>query len=160
LTQQIHAVSAAGTSVLLPQISRRSKTETVSSIARAVSKRYVLMACAIILISVIFAMFGRDILQLWLRVPVSNSAVELFRYLTIAFAVLALNVVPHFVLLAVGRARLVATSNIAAGAISCVMMLWLTPLAGTDGVGYAKIAYGLITTAILVPVFVGLRFGK
>lgn len=160
LTQQIHAISAAGTSVLLPQLSRRSKTESVSAIARAVSKLYALMICAIVLTAVLFAVFGRDILQLWLRLPVSTETVELFRYLTVAFAVLALNVVPHFVLLAVGHARLVATSNIAAGAISCVLMLWLTPLAGTDGVGYAKIAYGLITTAILVPVFVGLRFGK
>lgn len=160
LTQQIHAISAAGTSVLLPQLSRRSKTESLSGIARAVSKLYALMTCAIVLTAVLFAVFGRDILQLWLRQPVSTEAVELFRYLTVAFAVLALNVVPHFVLLAVGRARLVATSNIAAGAISCVLMLWLTPLAGTDGVGYAKIAYGLIMTAILVPAFVGLRFGK
>jgi hypothetical protein len=39
-------------------------------------------------------------------------------------------------------------------------MLWLTPMAGADGAGYAKIAYGLITTAILVPVFFRLRFGK
>lgn len=160
LTQQIHAIAAAGTSVLLPQLSRRSATETASGIARSVSKLYALMICAIVLTAALLAVFGRDILQLWLRLPVSPESVEIFRYLTVAFAVLALNIVPHFVLLAVGRAWLVATSNIAAGAISCVLMLWLTPLAGIDGVGYAKIAYGLVTLAVLVPAFVGLRFAK
>ena len=160
LPQQIHAICAAGTSVLLPQLSRRLQTETGPNIARAVSKLYAFMAGAIVLTAVLLAYFGRDILQLWLRLPPSPGSVKLFFYMTVAFAILALNVIPHFVLLSVGRVRLVAMSNIAAGAISCVLMLWLTPMAGADGVGYAKIAYGLITMAVLVPVFVGLRFAK
>ena len=160
LAQQIHAIPAAGSSVLLPQLSRRGRTETHADIARAVSKIYALMICAIVLTAVALAAFGRDILQWWLRLPVSAESVQLFRYLTVAFAVLALNVVPYFVLLAIGRARLAAAATIGAGAISCALMLWLTPLAGIDGVGYAKIAYGLVTTAILVPAFIGLRFAK
>jgi len=160
LTQQIHAVSAAGASVLLPRLSRRNSTEASDGSARTAWTVYLCMACAIVLTAVLLATFGREVLQLWLRLSVSPETVQLFRQLTLAFAVLAMNVVPHFALLARGRVRRVAVSNIAAGAISCALMLWLTPLAGIDGVGYAKITFGLIMTAALLPVFAAMRFAR
>jgi O-antigen/teichoic acid export membrane protein len=158
LTQQLHAVSAAGASVLLPRLSRLGPTQDGS--ARVAWTIYVWMACAIVVVAVLLAIFGRQVLQLWLRVSVSPETVKLFRQLTVAFAVLAINVVPHFALLARSRVRRVAVSNIVAGAISCVLMLWLTPIVGIDAMGYAKISFGLITTAALLPVFVAMRFAR
>ena len=147
LTQQRHAISAAGASVLLPRLSLRSAEETSDSGARAAWTVFLWMACAIVLTAVLLATFGREVLNVWLRMSVSLETVQLFRQLTLASAILAMNVVPHFALLARSRVRRVAVSNIGAGAISCALMLWLTPVVGIDAIGYAKIAFGLITTA-------------
>jgi O-antigen/teichoic acid export membrane protein len=160
LTQQIHAVSAAGASVLLPRLSRWRSTRARDDSARAAWAIYLWMAGSIAVVAALLALFGRDVLQFWLRQPVAPDTLQLFRQLTFAFAVLAMNVVPHFALLANGHVRLVAMSSIAAGAVSCVLMLWLTPLLGIDAVAYAKIAFGLITTATLLPVFVAMRVAR
>jgi O-antigen/teichoic acid export membrane protein len=88
--------------------------------------------------------FGRTILSLWLGEAEAEASTEALWYLTIAYWLLAINVVPHFILLAVGRMRFVAMSNLAAGIVLLVAMLVLVQPYGLVGVAVARIVYGVI----------------
>jgi O-antigen/teichoic acid export membrane protein len=88
--------------------------------------------------------YGRTILSFWLGEAEAEASAEILWYLTIAYWLLAINVVPHFILLGVGRMRFVALSNLAAGIVLSVAMVILMQLYGVVGVAIARIVYGVI----------------
>jgi len=70
-------------------------------------------------------------------------------FLVLAFFVLAMNIVPHYILLGLNRPRLVATGNIIAGLASLACCIWTIPAFGLLGGAYAKMVFGAIITFVL-----------
>jgi O-antigen/teichoic acid export membrane protein len=153
LAQQIHALSAAGLSVIFPKVSRKLEGDANFSLSRITK----LMMAGNFLASSILALglliFGRKILTLWLGEAEAEASTGVLLYLTVAYWLLAINVVPHFILLGVGKIRIVAISNLAAGLVSLFVMYMLIQHYGLVGVGIARIAYGAITLVTLVSLF-------
>lgn len=106
LAQQIHAISSAGLSVIFPKISRKiegSSSFTLRKIAHLaiMGNFFVSSGLAIILF-----MVGHDILLIRLGTSIARASSEILFYLTIGYWLLAMNVAPNFILLAIGRMKI------------------------------------------------------
>ncbi len=144
LAQQIHGLSAAGWSVLFPKISRKLEADAnfpLWQITKLTMAGNLLASSAM---AIGLLVFGREILLLWLGEAEAAASAEVLWYLTIAYWLLAINVVPHFILLGVGRMRFVAISNLLAGGILLIAMIVLVQSHGLVGVGVARILYGIV----------------
>lgn len=157
LAQQIHALSAAGLSVIFPKISRRLEGGAGFSLWRITKLTMVGNFVASGILALGLLIFGRKILTLWLGAAEAEASAEVLWYLTIAYWLLAINVVPHFILLGVGRIRVVATSNLVAGLVSLLAMFMLIQHYGLMGVGIARIIFGVIILSNFISLFVYLR---
>lgn len=149
LAQQIHAFSAAGLSVIFPKISRKMEGTanfSLSSVTKLTMTGNLLVSS---LLAFGLLIFGEEILELWLGGAEAEASADVLWYLAIGYWLLAFNVVPHFVLLGMGKIRLVALSNLAAGMVAILLMLALVQPCGLVGVGIARIAYGIVTLVTL-----------
>lgn len=149
LAQQIHALSSAGMSVLFPKVSRKLAEKAGFSlwhIAKLTMAGNLLASGALALALLIF---GNTILSLWLGTRIAESSGDALWYLTIAYWLLAINVVPHFILLGMGRIRFVAMANLGAGIVLLVAMALLVQPYGLVGIAVARILYGIIILADL-----------
>jgi O-antigen/teichoic acid export membrane protein len=157
LAQQIHALSAAGMSVIFPKVSRKLADDGSFALWRIAKLTIAgnFLVSSILMLGLLI--FGRQILTLWLGDAMAAECADVLWYLTIAYWLLAINVAPHFILLGVGRIRFVALSNIAAGVMSLIVMYVLVQLYGLMGVGIARIIYGAIILVNFVSLFEYLR---
>lgn len=157
LPQQIHAVAAAGLSVIFPMVSRKSVSGEPYYVDKSMMgimlAGFFLSACSA---SFLLA-FGDGIFTLWLRDPLPASVLEAFKYLVVAYLILALNIVPHYILLGLGRVRFIALSNLAAGTVSLLLMVGLAHKYGLASVGACRILYAVIASANFVPLFIHMR---
>ena len=144
LAQQIHALSAAGLSVLFPKVSRKLEGDANFSLWRITKLTMAGNFIASGALALVLLIFGRQILSRWLGEAGAEASTEVLWYLTIAYWLLAINVVPHFILLGVGRMRFVAVSNLAAGVVLLIVMFVLVQPYGLVGIGVARIVYGVI----------------
>ena len=153
LAQQIHALSSAGLSVIFPKLSR--KMEEISNFSiRNVAKLAIFgnfLVSSVLAIGLLI--FGHDILLVWLGPSLANASSDVLFYLTIGYWLLAMNVAPHFILLAIGRIKFVALTNIAAGVVSLIAMSILISYSGLIGVGVARVLYGVITLLNFISLF-------
>lgn len=157
LAQQIHAIPAAGLSVIFPKVSRKLEGEANFSLCRITRLAMVGNFFASGALALTLLIFGRQILSLWLGEALDESSVDVLWYLTIAYWFLAINIVPHYILLGVGRFRFVAMSNLVAGMISLIAMFVLAHSHGLMGVRVARIVYGVITLVNFLPLIEFLR---
>jgi O-antigen/teichoic acid export membrane protein len=74
--------------------------------------------------------------------------------LAVAYALMALNVVPHYALLAFGRVRFIAGLNFASGVLLALLMFELVPPFGLKGAALGRIAY---STLLAVPYLIASR---
>ncbi len=157
LAQQIHALSAAGLSVLFPKVSRKLEGDASFSLLRITKLTMAgnLLASSVLALGLLI--FGRKILSLWLGQAEAEASAEILWYLTIAYWILAANIVPHFILLGLGRMRFIAVSNFAAGITLLIVVYVLLPFHGLTGIGLARIAYGIVSLINFVPLFWHLR---
>lgn len=153
LAQQIHAFSAAAGSVIFPKISRIRARSTRAGLWRITKW----MAAGNVLSAGLLALglfvFGRKILALWLGAEEAAASTDVLRYLAVAYWLLAINVVPHFILLGLGKIRVVALANVAAGVVSLIAMPMLAQHYGLEGVGVARIIFSAIALFNVVSLF-------
>ncbi len=157
LTQQIHAVPAAATSVLFPKVSRRLEAEGSFSLSRLTKWTMLASGLASSAMAGILLLFGTDILRLWLGPAEAAAGSELLYPLTLAYWLLAQLVVPYFLLLGIGRIRFVGLASLAA-AVSAIICLYLaTDAWGVAGAPWGRVVYAIGTFSLLVPLTRHLR---
>jgi O-antigen/teichoic acid export membrane protein len=158
LAMQVHGLTAAAISVVFPFISRMRASNASFSLARATQLIFFANIFLSSLLASALLLFGKKILTLWLGAQAADaSTLKLLFYLTVAYWTLALNVTAHFVLMGLGRLRLIALSNLLGGTVSLGLMWWLAQSEGLVGVGIGRIAYGLITTMNFIPLIYQIR---
>lgn len=145
LAQQVHSLSAAGLSVLFPKVSRKLEHNASFSLWKIIKLTMVGNFLVSTSLALGLLVFGQQILLSWLGKAEADASIDILWCLTIAYWVLALNVVPHFILLGLGRMRFVAMSNLAAGIVMLVTIYALVNSYGLVGVGVARIGYGIVT---------------
>jgi len=146
LAQQVHALPAAAFSFLLPLVSSRSETSARSGL-KALFGRYVawnVLLAAALAAPLIF--LGRPILTLWMGGEFAGHAYVVLAILALAYALISVNVVPHYTLLGLGQVRFVSLANLAGGVLSAIAVAALLPLIGLNGAGVGRLLYGPATT--------------
>jgi len=151
LTMQIHAASAAGLSVIFPKVSRKLEGQGNFSLSRIA----LLAISANLAISTVLAagltIAGPLILRMWLG---ENSAVHIaiiLPWLTIAYWLLAISVVPYYLLLGMGRMRYVGVTALLAGLFAVVCMYYSTLHFGLTGTPAGRGIYAVVSLALLWP---------
>lgn len=143
LAQQIQTVPAAGAQFLFPAVSRsRAAGESYAPLAIRAS---LIIGGMSLLLALPVALFSHPILSLWVGKDIADAASVTLILLATGFAILGLNVGPHFVLLGAGRARFVAGINIVAGIVATGTGLFLVPHLALLGAAWARVSYALIT---------------
>jgi O-antigen/teichoic acid export membrane protein len=152
LTQIIHFVPSSLFAFSLPAFSRLSAREgTRFEICRAY-KTYLFIVCAIALgLTVI-------LLTLWpflLRSVTGNHAPSggpdaATQLLAGNFLLLALSVIPYYLLLAHGRSRVVSMTTSSSMLVTLLLMTVLIPRFGLQGAAAARLAYGIGSLGLFV----------
>jgi O-antigen/teichoic acid export membrane protein len=141
----IHGIAAAGLQVLFPYLAARLR---VTSIAAARRKFMTAFAANVVLVAVLTAplVFGsRYVLRLWMGGDFAQHASLALSITAVGFALLGLNVSGYYVLMALGRIKLIALTNIMGAVAMLVAIAILAPRFGVVGAAVGRLVYGPIT---------------
>jgi O-antigen/teichoic acid export membrane protein len=147
VAQQIHALPAALFSFILPRLSR-------GDVVANQSFRFVLAGLFVsMLLGLPIIFLGPMILELWMGVAFAAEYGDLLRLLAGGYLLLSINVVPHFLNLAAGRARFISMLNLLGGLATLIICVWVIRDCGLLGVAAGKFIYGFV----LMVSYLGLR---
>jgi O-antigen/teichoic acid export membrane protein len=141
-TQPIHGLSAAAFNFVFPHISSRHEAGEVHGPRRVF--RLALLSSLGLSFGLAFPLviFGKPLLRLWMGADFASQAYVLLAVLAAGYLVLALNIVPHNVLLALGNVRFVSAVNIFGGTCSIIIAAALIPSFGLLGAAIGRLVYG------------------
>jgi O-antigen/teichoic acid export membrane protein len=144
-TQPIHGVIAAGLHFLFPHLSMKAAAAEPAAIRQSVKRALICNLVLALLLSVPLTLFSRRFLTLWVGKDFAAHAWPVLALLSVAAGLLALNVTPHYSLLALGYIRYVALLNLIAGGAMLALMALMIPRFGIIGAALGRIGYGPIT---------------
>lgn len=153
LTQPIHALTAAAFNFIFPNLSAQTASGQWADARRTYRKGVRLAGTMIALVSAFIVVLAKPLLRIWIGSAAAPEYHNLLIAVTLGNGVLALSVVPHYVTLALGRARALAIVNLVAGAVSLPGTYLLIKQTGILGAGVAKI----LGAAVFLSVFVIVR---
>jgi O-antigen/teichoic acid export membrane protein len=136
--QLIHALPAAALSVLLPRMSQMTIANS-GAVASATRRAYRFNAAIVALIALPILGFSESLLDIWLDGAFTTNDQYFMIALGAAYVILGLNVAPHYILLAFGKARYVSALSLlsalaaAAGTVILIPMLGLLGAASSRG---------------------------
>jgi len=130
LAQPLFGLTAAGLHFLFPYLSGR-----VDNISRATLHRTLRKA------------FGLNLLL----VAIAQTTAPFFPLVIIGSALLGLSVTGTYALFALGKVSSVALLSISAGIAMLLMMFWLLPRSGVQGLATARLFYGLFSLLLYIP---------
>lgn len=153
LGQQVHALPAAAMAFLLPTMSR--KLHQAENLDRAHATRMSVLAGVVLgtLLAVFMALFGWNILVLWVGMEFAQGANKLLLWIILAYFLLSLSVAPHYLLLANGKSRFVAITNILGGSATALGSFFLIPSVGLIGAAISRLFYGPFVAMNYMAVF-------
>lgn len=155
--QPIHGFVAAAFNFLFPHVSARHAAGEHHRIKQIVSVSVLLnVSLSLILAACVF--FGSGtFLTLWMGADFAARSTLLLKIIALAFGLLALNVVPCYVLLALGRVRLVSILTIAGAVLTLTVSTALIPRVDLLGAVAGRYAYGALTLFLYIPMYRSLR---
>lgn len=154
VTQPIHGLASAAFNFVFPHISSRHEAGEIHGPRRVFRVASVISIAASVAMALPLMLFGKPLLRLWMGNQVANEGHLVLVLLAAAYSLMALNVVPHYALLAFGRARLIAGLNIAAGIVLTILVAALVHAFGLIGAGLGRIVYSMI---LAVPYLIASR---
>lgn len=151
LAQPIYGIAASGLHFLFPYVSARSSADSFTSLRRTVLLAFVAnllvsAACASILL-----LFGTRLLVLWGGKSIAAASGSVLPLLVWSTAIQALSVTGSYMMLALGRARLVTLLNLGGGAAMVLATRWLLPIYGMQGMATARLFYGPFPLLVYIP---------
>ena len=153
-TQPIHGLASAAFNFVFPHISSRHEAGEIHGPERVfrIASLTSLVLSAVLAFPLI--LFGKPLLALWMGKQIADDGHFVLALLAVAYACMAINVVPHYALLAFGRARLIAALNIGSGLVLMILIAALVPSFGLVGAGLGRIAYSML---LAVPYLIASR---
>jgi O-antigen/teichoic acid export membrane protein len=144
LAQQVHALPAAAMAFLFPLISRRLGSGNASGARRIRRIGVAVNLAAALGLGAILAFGSGLILSLWMGEAFSNENSVLFVWIVAAYALVAVNVAPHYLLMGHGDVRFLSIVGMVGGAASLLAMYLLIPPFGLLGAAWGRLLYGAI----------------
>lgn len=152
LAMQTFSISAAGLSVVFPILSRKLENGGAFSLWRFTK---IAMAGNLLLSSLLataLVLIGPTFLRFWIGNEPAIPTAELLPWLVIAYWILALDAVPHYLLLGMGRIRFISLTAIASGSCAVFTAYFAISSLGLIGAPAGRAIYALLTMALFVPV--------
>jgi O-antigen/teichoic acid export membrane protein len=157
LAQPIHGLPSAAFNLVFPHISARHEAGDARGSRRAYHLAVMVNVLGVVLLCLPLILFGKQILSLWMGPRFAEHSYLLLVLLTLAFGILSINVVPHYALLALGKARFVSVVNVAGGLLSLVAAAGLMPFMGVVGAAVGRMFYGPVVSLNYVEIGKSLR---
>jgi O-antigen/teichoic acid export membrane protein len=151
MAQPIFGFAASGLHFLFPYLSNRSASLSTASLKSPV---LIAFACNLAFVAVTTAsllLFGDSILHAWAGAAIARGAAPVLATIIWSSALLGLNVTATYALLALGRVRIVTWFNLAGGAIMLLLMFYLTPRLGIQGIAIARLSYAVVPLFLYIP---------
>jgi len=152
LAMQVHAISAAGLSVIFPMVSRRLEGREqlqLWPLARLTMSGNLLLSTSL---AISLLVLGPLILDPWVGPAAAAVVRRLLPWLVGAYWLLAVNVVPFYILLGMGRIRFVGLAVLGAGAAGVAAMFLSVTHLGLAGAPAGRGVYAFVSLALLLPV--------
>ncbi len=155
--QPIHGIVSAAFNFIFPRASALRGAGQSSALEGVFWAGLALNVFLTSVISLPLILFSRPILRVWMGSDFAAKSHGLLSLLALAFAILSVNVVPHYVLLACNRVKFVSAVNIAGGALSLAAVAFLLPRYGLIGAAWGRLFYGPLVSLNLVAIYKVLR---
>jgi O-antigen/teichoic acid export membrane protein len=141
-TQPIHGLGAAAFNFLFPHISSRHEAGDIDAPRRVF--RFALLSSVgfSLALALPLILLGKPLLTLWMGAQFAQQGYVILGILAVAYVLLAVNVVPHYTLLALGSVRFVSIVNIVGGILSLGAAAILIPRLGLTGAALGRLLYG------------------
>jgi O-antigen/teichoic acid export membrane protein len=157
VAQPIHGLAAAAFNFIFPHISSRYEAGEVHGPRRVFRLALLASTGLSIALAAPLILFGKPLLTVWMGSEFAKQAYIVLAVLTVAHIFLAINIVPHYTLLALGSVRFVSTVNVLGGIASLGAVALFIPRFGLVGAAFGRLLYGVITALILLRVKAKLR---
>ena len=143
-TQPIHGLAAATFNFVFPHISSRHEAGEIDGPRRVfrlalISNLGISAAMALPLV-----IFSKRILTLWMGAGFASQGHLARALLAVGYALLALNVGPHYTLLAFGRVRWISGLNVTSGIFLVALMALFVPTLGLVGAALGRVVYSFV----------------
>jgi O-antigen/teichoic acid export membrane protein len=151
LAMQVHSITAAGLSVIFPKVSRKLEDGGLFSLWRVTK---LTMAGNLLLSSFLaltLVLLGPMLIRIWIGPDSAGPTMHILPWLVAAYWVLALNVVPYYILLGMGRIRFVGLTVLASGAIAVIAMYMTISRVGLIGAPVGRGIYAVLSLALAFP---------
>jgi O-antigen/teichoic acid export membrane protein len=157
LALQVHAVSAAGLSVIFPKVSRSLEHGGAFSLWRFTKITFIGNLLLSTALAAALLLFGPAFLQIWIGSEAAIPTARLLPWLVIAYWILALNIVFYYLLLGMGRIRFVSITVVISGIFAALVAYLSISIVGLIGAPAGRAAYAILTLALVIPVVQQLR---
>ncbi len=151
LAMQVHAASAAGLSVIFPKVSRKLEGTNHFSLWRVTKLTMAGNFLMSSFLAIALILFGPRILRLWIGTASGSPAAQVLPWLVVVYWLLALNVVPYYMLLGMGRIRFLGLTVLASGIAGVVAMYLAISSMGLAGAAAGRGVYALLSLALAFP---------
>jgi O-antigen/teichoic acid export membrane protein len=140
LAMQIHSLLSAASAFLFPLSSAARERQDLNLLESISSRALSIGAIAASALGITLFVFSRSILTLWMGPGFASSGTELLKILALAYALLAMSIVPYQVLNGSGYVKENTLLGWLSVATTLVSTILLVPAMGLLGVGWAKLA--------------------
>jgi O-antigen/teichoic acid export membrane protein len=140
-TQPIHGITSAALNFIFPHISARQESGERDTLKRVFRISTWANIGFVALLSAPLILFGRQILTLWMGPSFAQQGYIVLTWLAVANACLGASVASHYLLLALGQARFVASVNVLGGLLSLGCIALLMPHYGLPGAAIGRLLY-------------------
>jgi len=151
LAMQIHAVSAAGLSVIFPKVSRKLQSDGHFSLWRVTK---LTMAANFLLsssLALVLLLLGPALLRAWIGSDSAAPSAQILPLLVISYWLLAQLVVPYYILLGLGRIRFVGLTVLFCGTVAATAMYFTIASDGLIGAPVGRGIYACLSLALILP---------
>jgi O-antigen/teichoic acid export membrane protein len=143
-TQPIHGLAAAAFNFVFPHISSRHEAGEVHGPRRVFRLALLASVGLSLVLALPLILLGKPLFVFWMGKAVANEGHLVLALLAVAYALMALNIVPHYALLAFGRVRLISGLNVGSGILLIPLMAIFIPRFGLAGAALGRILYSLL----------------
>jgi O-antigen/teichoic acid export membrane protein len=151
LAQPIYGIAASGLHFLFPYISARSGGDSIATLRRTIVVAFGANLVMVIAGATALLVVGNRLLTVWGGRAVAQSGTSLLPMLVAATAAQGLSVSGSYVLLALGRVRVVTFLNLAGGIAMLLIAPWLLPRYGAAGMAVARLFAGPFALLVYLP---------
>lgn len=141
VAQQVHSLVGSSLAFLFPMISSQNEVNGGSNLKNIYKKALIFSVIFSIAIAAPLLIGSKLLLTLWMGADFAKQSYELVNLLIIAYFLLALSVVPYYMLLGIGEVRFASLTNIVSGLISLIAFFFFIPLWGMNGAAIGRFLY-------------------